>query len=156
MCVAIGRWHDNGLALRRSTEMAGRLVELLVVSLATWQAVEIYRHGAIFEGTRAWFETKSASFSSPRLLGFLGDLQACPFCLSVWTAAAMLGIYQTQLSFVVSILAVSRLANLANDLFYRFTRTAARNGGIFTQVNEVDSDVVTTSEKSKEEEEKPE
>ncbi len=54
-------------------------VELVVAALATWQAVEIWRHSNLMAPLRARAELREDK---------LGELLGCPFCLSVWVGAA--------------------------------------------------------------------
>lgn len=105
--------------------------QLIVAALATWQAVEVYHHSALFAPVRAraeMFENK------------LGELLACPFCLSVWVAfAAVIGVGLSTdgiglwalalVPFKVFGygLAVARVANLANDLTHTWCRTPRDN-----------------------------
>jgi hypothetical protein len=100
---------------------------IFVVALAVWQAVEIWHHGSLFEEVRAWFETKQ--HSDNLLWRFVSGLAACPFCLSVWVAALLVILEILHLGLFNSILAVSRMANLANDLAWRFCRTPRDNSG---------------------------
>lgn len=51
------------------------LTELVIAALATWQAVELWRHSELLATWRARTELWE---------GFFGRLLACPFCLSVW------------------------------------------------------------------------
>lgn len=117
--------------------------QLIVAALATWQAVEVWHHSSLFASKRADYEARG---------GFLADLLGCPYCLSVWVglaAAALLRLgpldfaapgslgwllvqhaVSTSLRFLelcVWALAVSRLANLGNDLAYPFCRTPRHN-----------------------------
>lgn len=99
------------------------MITLVIAALAVWQAVEVWHHGAIFASVRARLEVWDTFFS--RLLH-------CPFCLSLWVAwAAVLppllvpsgsGPWWAWRLFVYG-LAVSRLANLANDLMHTWCRT---------------------------------
>lgn len=84
------------------------LATLAVLTLATWQTVEIVHHGAIFESLRArwtamipWTAVEShfprRRWFHRRLWAvkvFRADLLRCPFCLSVWAAAACLLLLQ--------------------------------------------------------------
>ena len=116
------------------------LIDLLIMALATWQAVEIWNHGSIFASFRARIELWNDK---------LGTLLLCPFCLSVWVAFAVVAIMSASVpdfpeqgvtmwrhawltcvwvtmkaaKVFVIILAVSRLANLGNDLSHAYCRT---------------------------------
>jgi hypothetical protein len=107
---------------------------LFVAALATWQIVEIWRHSEIMARPRAWFENKECSERD--FVRFWGRLAACAFCLSIWVAQVCvplthdwhppvrwLEIVLLVLNLIVTGLAVSRLANLGNDLTYRWCRT---------------------------------
>ncbi len=88
--------------------------DLLLVALATWQAVEVYHHSKIL----AWLRCR---------LEPLWYLFGCPFCLSLWVAlliAAGVRFDPTWIStLLATALAASRLANLFNDATTSFNRT---------------------------------
>lgn len=94
------------------------MLTLVVVTLAVWQAVEIYHHSDLFSETRAWFEAWG---------GFLGGLSKCPWCLSVHVGVVFAGYFLLTSGTLWSVpiwgLAVSRLANVANDLMRDSTHT---------------------------------
>jgi hypothetical protein len=103
------------------------IVHLLVATIATWQIVEIWHHSYLFEKLRARAES---------LDNWLGNLLSCPFCLAVWVAAfCVLVFYIVEglvggghtwthaLGLPLYMLAVSRLANLGNDLSHEWCRT---------------------------------
>lgn len=120
--------------------------EILVVAVATWQAVEVWSRGEIFAGARAatqsWHNwdgvkchhlrrlagrpwSRAACCLLRRLYGartFLGELLDCPWCLSVWVSAALVLAW---LAVPVAgpaasaVLAASRLANVFSDLSRR-------------------------------------
>lgn len=116
------------------------LIDLIVGGLATWQIVEIWHHSLLFADWRARTEM---------LTGKLGELFACPFCLSVWVGfvcATLLwykhpteihGTYSgLRVAFWAAMLvikaglyglAVARLANLGNDLTHHRCRTVRHN-----------------------------
>lgn len=117
-------------------------VELLTAALAVWQAVEVVNHSEAAAPVRAAAEATDALWA--RIL-------RCPYCLSVWAgAAAAAALLLTparptgefpagwpvwdgirfvawNAAFLVRLglygLAVSRLANLANDVAYDAGRT---------------------------------
>ena len=96
-----------------------------IAMLATWQTIEIWHHGHIFD------ELQQRLKASSRWYAYL---VTCPFCLSPYVAALWLIVtlaestwhtdvfYQVLYVFMLA-LAVSRLANLANDVFHCCTRT---------------------------------
>lgn len=98
------------------------LMFIIVAALATWQIVEIWRHSKLMASLRSRTEMWD---------NFLGELLNCPFCLSVWVSLfCMLGLELSDwglagyiLSLMIYALAVSRLANLGNDVFKRFCLT---------------------------------
>lgn len=108
------------------------LLELFVAVFATWEIVEIYRHSLLFADRRSKMETR---------VDRLGDLFQCNFCLAPWVGLLCLLILTTEhipegndildgLRRVTRVLrlplyafAVARLANLGNDLTYRYCRT---------------------------------
>lgn len=95
------------------------LVLLVVAIMATWQIIEIWRHASLFASWRAEVETWD---------GWLGELLTCPFCLSVWVALIVSSItlwYELRDLTLLPVyaFAVSRGANLANDVFHSVNRT---------------------------------
>jgi len=104
---------------------------VIIAALATWQAVEIWRHSSIMAGFRASVETWQP--------GRLQELLQCPFCLSVHVAlfcviALIMPCVIGPVGYVVAIpvaaLAVARLANLGNDVFRRYCRTPRHDRNI--------------------------
>ena len=94
---------------------------LVVAALATWQVIEIWHHSMLFAPVRSRTEMWTNK---------LGELVSCPFCLSPWVALciACLSIPEVWLaSWVVYAFAASRLANLGNDIFKKFTLTPKVN-----------------------------
>lgn len=109
-------------------------LNFLIATLATWQVVEIWRHSEICGGLRARVECCEGS--SRRIIHYFGRLLACGYCLSVWVATGFGPLLQeTQTTwpvwreFLIAVrwlaygLAVSRCANLGNDLTYQWCRT---------------------------------
>lgn len=89
---------------------------VLIAGLATWQAVEVWRHGEICASWRAYYEARD---------DFVARLLTCGFCLSVWVGWLL---YLSMASavvlhWVVGGLAAARLANLGNDCFHAYCRT---------------------------------
>jgi hypothetical protein len=114
------------------------LDDVLVAALATWQFVEILHHSPLFEEHRVISEVRGR---------FFDNVLSCPWCLSCWVAYIVLCwllptflldfegpvVFVTLkvleiLRWPLYALAVSRLANLGNDLTYRFCRTPDRQG----------------------------
>jgi hypothetical protein len=113
-------------------------LDLLIAALACWQAVEIWHHSALFARPRAWAD----DWKYDRWYAFV---LACPFCLAVWVAFFFVLPPLTWLQpsrfppttilagtswgvivlwqLAVYALAVSRLANLGNDLLHHWCRT---------------------------------
>ena len=104
--------------------MLEMIVTFPLAVLANWQVLEIWRHGSLFAGARAWLEARGGVASEPLL---------CTFCLSNWTAAILTvpGLYRVfgddwnalAWWWPVSALAVARAANLLNDWSHPFCRT---------------------------------
>ena len=97
------------------------LTDLAIAIFATWQIIEIWRHGSLFLSVRACLEECHSSFA---------DFLLCPFCLSPWVACGVLlllsiaHLLQSDILWLcVCSFAVSRVANLLNDVFYSLTRT---------------------------------
>ena len=97
---------------------------IVINALCVWAIVEVIHHGTIFAKLRAYTEAKG---------GFLGELIACPFCLSHWAAAfvtlcSSAHYYSNASPLVITAsvlmwLATIRVANLFNDVCYKLTRT---------------------------------
>lgn len=100
------------------------LIDLLVAILACNQVVEIWNHGSIFATRRAMIAVSDGWFAS---------LLRCMFCLSVWVGwLVALSVLIANLLpdlFALPIrtfgygLAISRGANLLNDLTHEWLRT---------------------------------
>lgn len=100
--------------------------DLAILALATWQTIEVWHHGSIMAEPRAWAQT---------LTGKFGQLLECMFCLSHWVAFGLLAVYvftpgfpALRLLFVIARfvivgLAITRLAQLGNDLSHDWNRT---------------------------------
>lgn len=116
--------------------MTPSVTELAVWALATWQAVEVWHHSALMAGPRAFVEARG---------GWWARLTGCPFCLSVWVGFFVIAVWRYPLpdgdelwqqaawlfvgfsKLVILALAVSRLANLGNDLVGDRCRTPREN-----------------------------
>jgi len=106
------------------------LLPIIIAALATWQIIEIWHHSYLTSPLRQRVELWR---------NYLGELLRCPFCLSVWVAGGCVAILwpweranevPTALAAmrgVLYALAVSRLANLGNDLSYGYCRTPRFN-----------------------------
>lgn len=101
-----------------------KAIDLVVLALAVWHAVEVYHHGSIFANLRDWFQT--------RVWDWLAMLTGCMFCLSFWISLVLtvwwlLATYWPDLMVglrsPIYMLAVCRLANLLNDLTHPWCRT---------------------------------
>lgn len=120
------------------------VTELILLFLATNQAVEIWHHGKIMSARRDMVQQGISPFLPPAAIrylihklprgsetakyvnDFVVDLLSCPYCTSVWVAAALFLLYQLAGpvgQFCTAALAVSRGANLLNDLTYSVSRT---------------------------------
>ncbi len=101
------------------------LPDLIILVLATGQTIETWRHGSLFEEKRAEIEVWED--------GWRKDLLRCMFCLSHWAAALMVFLFglaallDSPLSWLVQfpvyVLAVTRGAQLLNDVTKRCCRT---------------------------------
>ena len=92
------------------------MVTLLIAALATWEALEIWRHSSIMAPWRARAEIYEGRF---------GELLRCPFCLAPYTGLTCLLALQEPLvlAWAVKALAIARLANLGNDVGHAWCRT---------------------------------
>jgi len=96
----------------------------LIGGLAVWQSVETIHHGVIFRCLR------EAARRNKELRGELswGAAVLCPFCLSHWISALIVVLLGLSLLSPVFLLiplwlAVTRVANVLNDVFHPYTRT---------------------------------
>ena len=101
-------------------------LDMFVAVVATWQIVEIWHHSLLFAGLRARVELWENK---------LGELLGCPFCLSPWVALLSVSILilpswlqvsvwpVTLLRVIWYAFAVSRAANLCNDMLHSLSRT---------------------------------
>lgn len=111
--------------------------ELVVAMLATWQLVEIWHHSRIMAPWRARMELRE---------DWIGELLGCPYCLSVWCGwfcglvlwgatgdgggtilRALWDWVMLVPRIALSGLAISRAANLGNDLSHAWCRTTREN-----------------------------
>jgi hypothetical protein len=107
------------------------LVELVILApfaaLATWQTVETWAQGSIFERPRAWMQARQ---------GLLSDLLLCAYCLSHWVAAAwaiLVFVYVSRCTITWELMllpmytaAIARMAVAAHDFIHK-TRNFERN-----------------------------
>ncbi len=109
-------------------------MDVIVAALATWQIVEIWRHSEL---TADWLDSMDNWLSMlsvtpawwQKTPAYLARLLLCPWCLSVWVGISTGALYRYGYDFIqmgVFGLAVSRLANLGNDLSHSFCRTPNR------------------------------
>lgn len=90
------------------------MLALIVVGLATWQAVEIYRHSSLFENIR--YVLQGPPDHKPE--NFVEELFSCGWCLSVWVAVVLAALfYIPLLSLFVYGLAISKVANVLHDFY---------------------------------------
>ena len=98
--------------------------EYFLLVMAVWQALEVWHHGSVFSGVRAWIDAFAWNWFS--------ELASCMFCLSVWIGAfAAMWFLITGNSpgcwLPVYALAIARGANLLNDLTWDKCRTPGRS-----------------------------
>ena len=120
------------------------LLDMFVAVLPTWQIIEIWHHSLLFAGIRAHVELWENK---------LGELVGCPFCLSPWVALLSVVVLLLPLWlgleawYVVTgrviwyAFAVSRLANLGNDLFHGKSRTPKPFGDILNNLGPFDEEL---------------
>jgi hypothetical protein len=94
-------------------------IDVAVLILATTQAIEIFHHGSIMADLRAILQSDGDDF--------IHSLATCMFCLSFWVAIIVVLWWcllpWTFFRIPIYALAVSRGANLLNDLTHGFSRT---------------------------------
>lgn len=105
------------------------VVNVVLAALAAWQVTEVLHHSEIALPIRRW---AARNTQTGVLRSFISKAYNCPFCLSHWVsgaavvivaAASELSPWCYYLKYAIWILAVTRLANLGNDLAYNYTRT---------------------------------
>lgn len=104
------------------------VLNVILAALAAWQITEVLHHAEITLPIR-----RLTSGSAPKgtLRSFLTKLYNCPFCLSHWVTGLLVVLLFTTADIpfgrvvlaVIWIFAITRLANLGNDLAYNYTRT---------------------------------
>lgn len=104
-------------------------INVMVAALAAWQVTEVLHHSEIALPIRRW---AARNTQVGVLRSFISRAYNCAFCLSHWVSggAVVAMLLATELSpwcyyirYVLAVLAVTRLANLGNDLAYTYTRT---------------------------------
>ncbi len=117
------------------------LLNLIIVSVAVWSAIEIIHHGEIFTQLRLFLKPKLNS--NHTIIRFISKLILCPFCLSVWIALLFCLTYNYIYYFIIA-LCISRLSNLFNDvtktLNFCYTPTP-KDQEIYTENNNNITDV---------------
>ncbi len=97
-------------------------IDFIILVLATSQVVETYHHGSIFAGLRTRIELWPD--------GFWYGLLTCMFCLSHWVSLVdVIGWAFNPFGiprFVLTAFAVTRGAQLVNDLSHSWCRTPNR------------------------------
>lgn len=99
-------------------------LDWIFCALASWQTVETFRHGSIFQPLRRWGNENLGH--SNKVIALTAKLVVCPFCLSHWTPWPFLLLCLsdvTLLKLPVYVLSITRLTQLANDVFYSFSRS---------------------------------
>lgn len=82
------------------------------------QVIELYHHGSLFSDLREEYRDSTSYL--------VANLSTCMFCLAPWVAGLVVLWYTvlpTVLRIVIYILAVTRAANLVNDLTHGYCRT---------------------------------
>jgi hypothetical protein len=100
------------------------LGNIIVAALATWQLVDVIHHAKIAYPIRQW---ALAAADSGGRWAFVGKMISCPYCLAHWVALAFVLALASPLSPVLKLvamaLAVTRLANIGNDLLKQIDLT---------------------------------
>ena len=104
-------------------------IEMTLAVLCVSQILEVWRHGSIFEETRAKLE--AGYYVTPD--GFLYRLLSCMFCLSVWVTGAVVLLLsirpllplwlQWPVNFLMVSAGLTRAANIVHDLARPWSRT---------------------------------
>jgi Protein of unknown function (DUF1360) len=106
--------------------------DVVVAALATWQIVEIWHHGAFHLGPIDFPDWRSRveNWGYMGVRGWFADVLQCPWCLSVWVGLLVCAglvlsntLGTSWVALPVYAFAVSRLANLGNDLLHAWCRT---------------------------------
>jgi hypothetical protein len=113
-------------------------VEVLVISLAINQIIEVWRHSTLFQSQRYLFQVWQHEVAmwkphpANKIASFIPDVVLCNWCFSIWVALAVVGIFiwgNWMGWWAVMTLGVSRIANLINDVLYFYCRTPKYDGG---------------------------
>lgn len=139
------------------------LIEGLILSgLATWQAIEIWQHGALLAGWRGYAESLRKTLQKRMEDEVVPTIQnwpiraaerileglLCPFCLSVWVASLFwllwllaTGSWSALLMLPLGALAASRVSNFLNDL-------SIKQGWNRTPKSDIDFTTITEEEQA--------
>ena len=119
------------------------IFDVFIAVLATWQIIEIWHHSLLFAGLRARAELWENK---------LGELLGCPFCLSPWVAVLSAGVLLVPAWLQISgwcvltlrliwyAFAISRLANICNDIAHNTSRTPKPFNDILNNLGPFDTD----------------
>ncbi len=124
------------------------LGEFVILGFCVWQVVEIWHHSDIFANMRE----QISYWKGTRFTRWLSELLGCPWCLSVWIGFIVAGLWcseQTVVRVVIVGFAVSRLANVLNDLTHPYHLTPNSSGGFRKKyTHDLQSESVGTSSDS--------
>jgi len=93
------------------------LSEIFIAALACWQVVEVWKHSRL----SGWLRCRAV-----KLPGLIGYFFNCAWCFSIWIALLLVVALTCHAwsFYFVAVLAISRLANLFNDITHPFSRTS--------------------------------
>jgi hypothetical protein len=113
------------------------LFDAIICGFAVWQIVEVWHHGSLFRNARDVLSVLYIAPSSWKITRWFAHVMLCPWCLSIYTALAVVVYYilAKMLFGVIGLipvyaLAISRIANVFNDLAYPYTRTPKSPDGM--------------------------
>lgn len=100
------------------------LAEILVLALAVEATVEIFLHSdmPLIRMVRDRLQAKGPDT-------FIGDLTSCGWCLSVWAAGGLYGLWALGLGWVLVVLAGHRLANFVHFGWGLLRKARFKNSG---------------------------
>lgn len=104
-------------------------IEMVLAVLCVSEILEVWKHGSIFEETRAKLE--AGYYVTPD--SFVCRLLMCNFCLSVWVTGAVVLLMtirpllplplQYPIGFIITVAGLTRVSNIVHDLVRPWSRT---------------------------------
>lgn len=128
--------------------MSSMLIDVFVIAgFASWQVVETWHHGSLFAEWNKWLKSYKKSGKGTWWQKFFCNLLICPFCLAHWTSGVCVLVLlltgpDSVLRWPVYVLAVTRLAQLLNDVTHRICRSPSSEADASSDIDDEDVDIV--------------